>query len=73
LFSPHLEPEYLQRGCPLNNLSQEMSPRCGIRKRTANVFADWHNAIAVALRGGEKRGMVTGGDHVDEIHKTREK
>jgi len=29
--STSLKPEDLQRGCPLNNLSQEMSaPRCGI-------------------------------------------
>ena len=40
------------------------------RKRTANVFTG-HNAIAVAFRG-QKRGVVTGGDQVDEIHKIRE-
>jgi TetR/AcrR family transcriptional regulator, transcriptional repressor for nem operon len=54
-----LKPEDLQRGCPLNNLSQEMSPLdAGFRKRTAKVFREWQNAIAVALRGGQRRGVV---------------
>jgi TetR/AcrR family transcriptional repressor of nem operon len=54
-----LKPEDLQRGCPLNNLSQEMSPLdAGFRKRTAKVFKDWHDAITMALRGGQKRGVV---------------
>lgn len=54
-----LKPEDLQRGCPLNNLSQEMSPLdAGFRMRTAKVFTDWHDAIAAALREGQKRGVV---------------
>jgi TetR/AcrR family transcriptional regulator, transcriptional repressor for nem operon len=57
--STSLKPEHLQRGCPLNNLSQEMSPLDeGFRKRAAKVFGDWHDAIAVALREGQKRGVV---------------
>ncbi len=57
--STSLKPEDLEHGCPLNNLSQEMSPLdAGFRKRTAKVFGDWHDAIAVALRGGQKRGVV---------------
>jgi TetR/AcrR family transcriptional repressor of nem operon len=57
--STSLKGEDLQRGCPLNNLSQEMSGLDdGFRKRTAKVFRDWHDAIAVALRGGQKRGVV---------------
>ena len=54
-----LKPEDLQRGYPLNNLSQEMSPLdAGFRKRTAKVFKDWHDAITVALQQGQKRGVV---------------
>jgi TetR/AcrR family transcriptional repressor of nem operon len=46
-------------GCPLNNLSQEMSPLDeGFRKRTAKIFADWHRAVAAALRDGRARGKV---------------
>jgi TetR/AcrR family transcriptional regulator, transcriptional repressor for nem operon len=57
--STSLKPEHLQRGCPLNNLSQEMSSLdAGFRKRTAKVFRDWRDAIAVALREGQKRGVV---------------
>jgi len=57
--STSLKPEHLQLGCPLNNLSQEMSPLdAGFRKRTAKVFRDWRDAIAVALREGQKRGVV---------------
>jgi TetR/AcrR family transcriptional repressor of nem operon len=54
-----LKPEDLQRGCPLNNLSHEVSPLdAGFRKRTAKVFKGWHDAITVALQQGQKRGVV---------------
>ncbi len=49
----------IQRGCPLLNLSQEMSGLDeGFRRRTARVFKDWHDAVAEALREGQKRGLV---------------
>jgi TetR/AcrR family transcriptional regulator, transcriptional repressor for nem operon len=65
--STSLKPENLQRGCPLNNLSQEMSPLdAGFRKRTAKVFREWHDAIAVALRGGQERGVVRGDVNANE-------
>jgi len=51
--------EDLVCGCSLNNLSQEMSPLDeGFRKRTAKLFRDWHDAIAGALRQGQKLGLV---------------
>jgi TetR/AcrR family transcriptional regulator, transcriptional repressor for nem operon len=51
--------EDLECGCPLNNLSQEMSPLDeGFRRRTAKIFDDWHDAVAVALRQGQKLGLV---------------
>lgn len=57
--SEPLTREDVQRSCPLLNLSQEMS---GLdekfRKRTAKLFRHWHDAIAEALRSGQKRGMV---------------
>ncbi len=57
--STSVEPTYLRGGCPLNNLAQEMSPLDeGFRKRLAKVFADWHGAIANALKEGQKRGTV---------------
>lgn len=52
-------PEDLECGCPLNNLSQEMSPLDeGFRKRTAKIFKDWHDDIAAALTRGQKLGLV---------------
>jgi TetR/AcrR family transcriptional repressor of nem operon len=57
--SESLKREDVQRGCPLLNLSQEMSGLDeGFRKRTARLFKDWHDAIAEALREGQKRGVV---------------
>ncbi len=62
-----MKPKDLQRGCPLNNLSQEMSPiDAGFRRKTAKVFKVWHEAIAVALRGGQKRGVVRSDVNADE-------
>lgn len=51
--------EDLEYGCSLNNLSQEMSPLDeGFRRRTGNLFKDWHDTIALALRRGQKLGLV---------------
>ena len=51
--------EDIECGCSLNNLSQEMSPLDeGFRRRTAKLFKDWHDAIAGALRQGQKLGLV---------------
>ncbi|HTC48331.1 MAG TPA: TetR family transcriptional regulator C-terminal domain-containing protein [Candidatus Aquilonibacter sp.] len=57
--SESLKREDIQRGCPLLNLSQEMSGLDeGFRRRTARLFRDWHDAVAGALREGQKRGLV---------------
>ncbi len=57
--SESLKREDVQRGCPLLNLSQEMSGLDeGFRRRTARLFRDWHDAVAGALREGQKRGLV---------------
>src|SRR5208283_1753759 len=59
VHSESLKREDIQRSCPLLNLSQEMSGIDeGFRRRTARLFGDWHDAIAEALREGQKRGMV---------------
>src|SRR5580704_18946693 len=51
--------EDVQRGCELLNLSQEMSGLDeGFRRRTAKVYKDWHDAMADALREGQKRRVV---------------
>jgi TetR/AcrR family transcriptional regulator, transcriptional repressor for nem operon len=57
--SESLKREDIQRGCPLLNLSQEMSGLDeGFRKRTARVYKEWHDAMAEALREGQKRRVV---------------
>lgn len=51
--------EFLFRGCPLNNLAQEMSPIDeGFRERINDFFHVWQNAIAEALRRGQQHGIV---------------
>jgi AcrR family transcriptional regulator len=65
--STSLRPEHVCGGCPLNNLSQEMSPLDeGFRKRTAKVFNEWHGAVAAALRSGKRRGTVRKDVNADE-------
>jgi len=57
--SESLKREDVQRGCPLLNLSQEMSGLDeGFRRRTAELYKDWHDAMAEALREGQKRRVV---------------
>jgi len=57
--STSVAPELLARGCPLNNMSQEMAPLDeGFRQRTATLFGDWQSAIAAALERGQRRGLV---------------
>jgi AcrR family transcriptional regulator len=57
--STSLEAEDVRRGCPLNNLSQEMSPLDEtFRAKLAGLFGEWRDAIASALRRGRARGLV---------------
>ncbi len=57
--SESMKREDVQRGCYLLNLSQEMSGLDeGFRRRTARIYKDWHDAIAEALREGQKRRVV---------------
>ena len=49
----------LQRGCPLNNLIQEMSGvDDGFRRRLARILGEWRDAIAAGLRSGQAAGTV---------------
>lgn len=65
--STPVDPDSLLRGCPLNNLAQEMSPLDeGFRKRLARVFDNFRGSVASALREGQKRGCVKRGIDPDE-------
>lgn len=51
--------EVLKRGCPLNNLAQEMSPLDeGFRKRIERSYGNWREALAGALERAKKRGKI---------------
>ena len=48
-------------GCPLNNLSQEMSATDPeFRKHVIAVFDQWRDALAGALRRGQDKGNIRG-------------
>jgi TetR/AcrR family transcriptional regulator, transcriptional repressor for nem operon len=65
--SESLKREDVQRGCYLLNLSQEMSGIDeGFRRRTARVYQDWHDAMAEALREGQKRQVVRSNINANE-------
>ncbi len=67
VLATSLRPENIECGCPLNNVSQEMSPIDeGFRRRTAQVFKDWHRAIATALKRGQTAGRVRSDVDVQE-------
>ena len=67
VLSESLKKEDVRRGCPLLNLSQEMSGLDeGFRKRTAKLFREWHDAIAKALSEGQKRMVVRSDIDADE-------
>jgi len=67
VLSESLKKENVRRGCPLLNLSQEMSGLDeGFRKRTAKLFREWHDAIAKALSEGQKRMVVRSDIDADE-------
>ncbi len=52
-------PEDIEKGCPLNNLTQEMSPiDDGFRERLNKVYQLWIEAITNALLKGQQQGLV---------------
>lgn len=49
----------IEKGCPINNLSQEMSPIDeGFRERLERVYGQWTGAIAQALERGQQAGVI---------------
>src|ERR1700726_1911083 len=52
-------PRDVKRGCPLVNLTQEMSQLDEqFRKRLERIFHAWQEGIAMALRRGQHQGTV---------------
>lgn len=60
----HMEEELLKtgilsRGCPVNNLVQEMSGVDeGFRRRLSAILEEWKNTIADRIRRGQARGLI---------------
>jgi TetR/AcrR family transcriptional regulator, transcriptional repressor for nem operon len=55
---PH-EPRDVKRGCPLVNLTQEMSQLDEqFRKRLERIFHSWQEAVTSVLRRGQNQGTV---------------
>jgi AcrR family transcriptional regulator len=53
------QPADVKRGCPLVNLTQEMSLlNEPFRKRLEKIFKTWQEGIATALREGQSAGIV---------------
>jgi AcrR family transcriptional regulator len=51
--------EMLCKGCPLNNLAQEMSPLDeGFRTRINLIYDEWRSSIAQAFKNGIEQGNV---------------
>lgn len=49
----------IRLGCPLANISQEMSPVDeGFRERVESIYSEWRNGISSALRRGQQAGDV---------------
>lgn len=54
-----LEAGVIERGCPVNNLVQEMSGVDeGFRRRLASILQEWQDTIAEGLRRGQAAGTV---------------
>jgi TetR/AcrR family transcriptional repressor of nem operon len=52
-------PRDVKRGCPLVNLTQEMSQlNEQFRERLARIFKSWQEGIVIALREGQHTGTV---------------
>jgi len=57
----------LERGCPLNNLIQEMSGvDDGFRRRLEGILREWRDTISDGLRGGQAAGTVDRAVDADE-------
>ncbi len=52
-------PEMLNKGCPLNNLIQEMSPiDDGFRLRLENIVDMWKNTLSASFERSKQKGFI---------------
>ncbi len=63
-----LTAEQCERGCPLNNLIQEMSPLdAEFRSHLGDIVGRWRAALATALRRGQEHGKVRADVNCDSV------
>lgn len=63
-----MDAEDLQTGCPLNNLTQEMSPLDEtFRQRIVHIWQLWHSALSDAFARGQQDGLVRAHVSADSI------
>lgn len=59
--------DFFYRGCPLNNLAQEMSPIDeGYQECIKNFFIEWQAALSNALKKGQGEGIVDQSINTDD-------
>ena len=64
----YLDCDTVKLGCPVNNLSQEMSPIDeGFRERIENMYAEWRTHLSASLRGSQHNGNMKNDVSADEI------
>lgn len=60
--------EFFQLGCPLFNLSQEMTPIDeGFKKKIKDFFCFWENEYKQALQKGQEKGFIKKDINLDEV------
>ncbi len=60
--------QFLEYGCPLNNLAQEMSPLDeGFRQRIETLYQRWRESISRAFRRGQDNGFVDPALDIDKV------
>ena len=60
--------EDIMSGCPLNNLSQEMSAIDeGFRERTEGLYLDWRETVSTALERGKQNFFVKQNVNTEEF------
>ena len=58
----------IMSGCPLNNLSQEMSAIDeGFRERTEGIYLDWRKTVSAALERGKQNSFVKQNVNTEEF------
>lgn len=62
------DPEMMEKGCPLNNLAQEMSfTDSGFRERINDIYEIWRHALSKAFERGIQNNQIKSTQNPEEI------